>query len=115
MPFRSGLFLYEPRVSYATPLSSTAILTPFPPGLPAENRLSHARGASTPVPGLKFHWSACHPAPLIPGSLGIHACAVAAMVRAKTVVSRARARMVVGTRVVREVTRVIGPIRLAIA
>src|SRR3954467_15114643 len=79
--------------SYATPESSTAILTPFPPGRPAAIRLSHARGASTPVPGRKFHWSFCQPPgvdPVLPGAFGIHALAGAASAKKQAMVSSER-------------------------
>ena len=46
---------------YATPVSSTAMTTPRPPGRWSANMCPHASGASMPAPGRKFHWSSCHP------------------------------------------------------
>src|SRR3954447_1098173 len=73
-PFeKSGERLKGLRSEYATPVSSTATLTPAPPGRPTAIKCAHASGALTPTPGRKFHCSCCHPAAAcaLPGSGGM--------------------------------------------
>ena len=48
-------------------MSSTATLTPRPPGRPTALRRSHASGALTPKSLLKFHCTPCQPPNGLPG------------------------------------------------
>src|SRR5262249_51953065 len=73
-PFeKSGERLNGLRSEYAIPVSSTATLTPAPPGRPTASRWAHASGVFTPVLGRKFHCSCCQPAGAfaVPGSGGM--------------------------------------------
>ena len=51
----------RPRLEYAIPVSTTATLTPAPPGRPTSSRCCHASGALTPVSARKFHCRRCQP------------------------------------------------------
>ncbi len=56
-------------------MSSTAIVTPRPPGTPASMAFCHASGAFTLNGPVKFHWTAAQPPGVVPrpGSLGTNA------------------------------------------
>ena len=61
---KSGERRNGPRFAYAMPVSSTATITPLPPGAPSAATLAHASGAFTPNGPTKFHCSFCQsPAP----------------------------------------------------
>ena len=54
-------------------MSSTATVTPAPPGRPTSIIRCQASGALTPVPARKFHWICCQPPGTAarPGSAGM--------------------------------------------
>ena len=89
--------------------SSTAILTPLPPGLPALNRLSHARGASTPVPGQEVPLIGLPAGSADPGIVGNPRVGGRGDGQQHSDDDHGDGAHGRGTRVVREVTRVTGP------